>query len=99
MKRTTTRKASAAPPPDPLTWDEIDGLASALTQELMMAEVDTAPLMLLLADISEHPFDCSRIESIVNVMNMRLFARTTQATAAFCEMMRAEMLRLERGAR
>lgn len=82
-----------------LSWDEIERLAGDLANELMMAGVDTAPLMLLMQEITRHPFDHSHVETIAILLNMHLFARTPDADAALDAVMEAGRRKLKGGAR
>ena len=80
-----------------LTWEQIDRLADALAHDLMMAQVDMTPLMLLLHEIAQHPFDASYAETIANQMTMRLFALTPEADTAFRAHVDAARLKLKGG--
>lgn len=69
--------------PEPMTWNQIDSLARSLAVELMDAEAETVhTLLLLMNEISSHPFDHSHVETIANLLRVHLFAVTLESDRA-----------------
>ena len=95
MKKQTNLKA-VEPNTEKLTWEQIDTLARALAVEVMMTECDEAAhiVMLLMSEISTHPFDHSHVETVANLLNAHLFAVTVEAEDACRELLGRERPRL-----
>ena len=69
--------------PEQMTWEQVDRLARSLAVELMDAETEAVYMLLLLMhEISSHPFDQSHVETIANLMRDHLFAVTTESDRA-----------------
>ena len=94
MNKKTNLKAVPDEKPDKLTWHQINRVANAVAFELMMCEVDTAPLMVLLREISLNPFDHSYVETIVNLLNHHLFGCTSEFDRACNELIAGERRRV-----
>jgi hypothetical protein len=56
-----------------LTYEQIDHLARSVAVALMDSEHIIAPLMLLVREIGEHPFDTSHVETVANLYSAHLF--------------------------
>lgn len=80
MKRPTNLKAVPPDSTDKLTYDEVDRLASSVGSHIEDAPRES--LMILMQEISRHPFDHSHVEGIANLLLRHLFAWTPQADAA-----------------
>jgi hypothetical protein len=93
----TNLKAVSDEKPEQLSYTRVDNLASALSIELMEEEEACNLVMILMQEIAEHPFDNSHVETIANLVNTHLFARSRQADKAFKQFMDAERRKLTKG--
>ena len=72
-------------------------LADDLACDMMNLDDGRTRLMLLIQEISFHPFNNSHVETIANLMMTYLFAYTREANAAFNRLMNAERAKLQNG--
>lgn len=83
MRRRNNLKAVAPPDADKLSYREVERLAAGLASDLMSNIPPTGGvLMVLMQEISNHPFDPSHVEMVANHINSRLFAWTQEADDA-----------------
>ncbi len=69
--------------PEQMTWDEIDRIARSVAVELMDAETEAVYMLLLLMhEISSHPFDHSHVETIATLLRDHLFTVTLESDRA-----------------
>jgi hypothetical protein len=67
-----------------LDWKQIDSLTRTVAVDLIDEKRQAAGvLMVLMKEISGHPFDCSYVESIANLLLHHLFAFTKESEVAF----------------
>jgi len=82
---------------DKLTWKQINLLASDFADTLMEKDVDASPLILLVNEISSHPFDHSHVETIANLLEHRLIENTTEAAELHRRVVRELRAKLGKG--
>ncbi len=69
--------------PEQMTWEQIDHLARGVAVELMDSHSETVrTLLLLMHEISTHPFDHSHVETIATLLHTHLFAVTLESDRA-----------------
>jgi len=90
-------KAVPEEKPEQLSYDEIRRLADDLACDMMNLKDEAfARFMLLMQEISLHPFDHSHVETVANLTLTYLFAHSQEAERAYKRFIRDERAKLQK---